>query len=57
MKSILIATLVALLVPLGFWIGGYDFDLRGAASVTCYLLSIWAWVFIYGLLQINTLEF
>ena len=41
MKLLMIAVLAALLVPLGYWIGGYDFDVRGAEAFMCYLLSIY----------------
>lgn len=50
---VMLASLCALLVPLGYWIGGFDFDERGSKAVLVYLhtviaavtAAILAWLF------------
>ena len=41
MKLLMLAVLAALLVPLGYWVGGYNLDVRGETSFMCYLLSLY----------------
>ena len=53
MKSILIAVLTALLVPLGFWTAGYNFDARGEAALVCYLLSLLTVGMIYAWMELE----
>ena len=40
MKPILYSILISLLVPIGFWIGGFDFE-RGQAAAWCYGTTIY----------------
>lgn len=35
-----LAILFAALPPIGFWLGGYDYDKRGVAAVTCFIATI-----------------
>ena len=35
------------LVCAGFWIGGYDFDVRGAVGVLCFACSLAAFLSAY----------
>ena len=36
---IIVTTLAALSVPFLFWLGGFNFDQRGAGAVMCCLLT------------------
>lgn len=44
MKRILTSLAIALLVPVGFWLWGYDFDTRGDAAAGTYILTVGAFL-------------
>jgi hypothetical protein len=48
-----IAIIAGWLVPLGFWLGGYNFDEWGSWAVTVYLLTLVAagYAFAWGKLK------
>lgn len=49
MKQVATSLACALLVPLGFWFGGFDFDHRGMGALFCYFLCgfVFGAVFFY----------
>ena len=48
MKRICWSFAGALLVPFAHWLGGFDFDQRGAVAVGCFVFSLMAGLFVYG---------
>lgn len=52
MKPLLIALLPLLLVPFFFWLGGYNFDERGATAFFCGLFTVIITVGTYAITKI-----
>ncbi len=48
MKRFSISLAAACLVPLIYWVGGFDFNERGFAAVTCVFFSLY--VFFMGMI-------
>jgi hypothetical protein len=47
MKRVLVSLLVALFVPVCFWLGGYNFDSRGIQALLCFVYTPIAFVMSY----------
>jgi hypothetical protein len=45
MTKHIVSLLWAALVPLLFWLGGFDFNERGAVAVLCIASTMGAWCF------------
>ncbi len=48
MKRFVIALAAACVVPVIYWAGGFNFDVRGFTAVTCLCLSLY--VFFMGMI-------
>lgn len=44
MRFIGSAIIALALVPPGFWLSGFDFDVRGTAAAFCYGLTIFVYI-------------
>ena len=44
MKRHLGSFLITSLVPLGFWLGGFNFDERGGVALFCYAISLMVYI-------------
>ena len=49
MKRLVLSIIGALTVPMFFWLGGYDFDSRGAGAVMCALYTLLLGAMVYFL--------
>lgn len=47
MNAIIFALLAGLLAPAVWWLGGYDFDIRGEKAVWCFIVSVYLAVAVY----------
>lgn len=46
MTKHIVSALCAALVPCMFWLGGFDFDVRGSTAFGCALLTIGAYLMV-----------
>ena len=47
MKRVLLSVLAASLIPLFYWLGGFDFDARGVTATTCAIFTIYIGCAVY----------
>lgn len=47
MKRLLATGISAAMVPLMFWLGGFNFDGRGLTMLQCGILTIYVAIFVY----------
>lgn len=50
-KPIVCAITTMVIIPFGFWLGGFDFDLRGQVAYTCYVSTLCASGLVYAVLK------
>ena len=40
MKRVLVSLASAMIVPIGFWLAGWDFNERGGQALFCYVFTV-----------------